>query len=98
MVGIFTERDYARNVALAGKSSKQISIGEVMVKNVMYVSPMHTVDQCMALMTNKRARHLPVLEDDKLIGLVSIGDVVKQIISDQEITIRELEKYIQGSY
>ncbi len=98
LVGIFSERDYARNVFLKGKSSKGTLIGEVMVSNVIYVTLGDNVDQCMALMTEKRIRHLPVLEDEQLVGMVSIGDVVKQIISEQEFTIRELEKYIQGSY
>lgn len=99
LVGIFSERDYARNVFLKGKSSKGTSIGEVMVRNVIYVTLGDDVEQCMALMTEKRIRHLPVLENErKLVGVVSIGDVVKQIISEQEFTIRELEKYIQGSY
>ncbi len=98
LVGIFSERDYARSVILKGKSSKQTLVADVMVSNVVYVTPLDTVDNCMALMTEKRVRHLPVLEDEKLIGLVSIGDVVKQIISEQEVKIRELENYIQGSY
>lgn len=98
LVGIFSERDYARSVVLKGKSSKQTLVGDVMASNVVYVTPLDTVENCMALMTEKRVRHLPVLEDERLIGLVSIGDVVKQIISEQEIKIRELENYIQGSY
>jgi CBS domain-containing protein len=98
LVGIFSERDYARNVFLKGKSSKGTSIGEVMVRNVIYVTLGDDVESCMALMTDKRIRHLPVLENEQLVGVVSIGDVVKQIISEQEFAIRELEKYIQGSY
>jgi CBS domain-containing protein len=97
-VGIFSERDYARKVILKGKSSKEITVGELMVRDVFYVSPENTLDECMVIMTEKRIRHLPVLEEDRLIGLISIGDVVKQIISDQEFKIRELEKYIQGGY
>lgn len=97
-VGIFSERDYARKVILKGKSSKEITVGELMVKDVFYVSPEDSLDECMVIMTEKRIRHLPVLEENRLIGLISIGDVVKQIISDQEFKIRELEKYIQGSY
>ena len=83
LIGIFSERDYARKVILKGKSSREITVGELMVKDVIYVSPEDTLGQCMALMTDKRVRHLPVLEDSKLAGLISIGDVVKQIISDQ---------------
>ena len=98
LVGIFSERDYARNVFLKGKSSKGTLIGEVMSRNVIYVTLGDDVASCMALMTDKRIRHLPVLENEQLVGVVSIGDVVKQIISEQEFTIRELEKYIQGSY
>ncbi len=98
LVGIFSERDYARNVFLKGKSSKGTLIGEVMVRNVIYVTLGDDVESCMALMTDKRIRHLPVLENEQLVGVVSIGDVVKQIISEQEFAIRELEKYIQGSY
>ncbi|MGH8550405.1 MAG: CBS domain-containing protein [Methylococcales bacterium] len=97
-VGIFSERDYARKVILKGKSSKEITVGELMVKDVFYVSPEDSLEECMVIMTEKRIRHLPVLEENQLIGLISIGDVVKQIISDQEFKIRELEKYIQGSY
>ena len=98
LVGIFSERDYARNVILKGKSSMQTLIRDVMVSNVVYVTPVDSVANCMALMTQKRVRHLPVMENKKLVGIVSIGDVVKQIISEQEFKIRELEKYITGSY
>lgn len=98
MQGIFSERDYARGIALKGKSSKKTSVGELMTKNVIYVAPDDRIKECMALMTSKRVRHLPVYQDGELIGIVSIGDLVKQIISDQEFTIRELEKYITGSY
>lgn len=98
LVGIFTERDYARKVILQGKSSRSCIVGDTMVRDVIYVSPSNRIDECMALMTEKRVRHLPVLEEGGLVGIVSIGDVVKQIISEQEFTIRELEKYIQGGY
>lgn len=97
-VGIFSERDYARKVMLKGKSSKDVTVRDLMVRDIIYVSPDYSLDQCMALMTDKRVRHLPVLEDNRLVGMISIGDVVKHIISEQEFTIRELEKYIQGSY
>ncbi|MGH8559998.1 MAG: CBS domain-containing protein [Methylococcales bacterium] len=97
-VGIFSERDYARKVMLKGKSSKSITVGELMVRDIYYVSPEDSLDECMVIMTEKRIRHIPVLEDNRLVGLISIGDVVKQIISEQEFRIRELEKYIQGSY
>jgi len=98
LVGIFSERGYARKVILKGKSSKHTPIGELMVTSVIYVTLDNTIEDCMALITDKRTRHLPVLEDDELIGIISIGDVVKQVISEQEFTIRELEKYIKGSY
>lgn len=97
-VGIFSERDYARKVMLKGKSSKEITIGELMVRDIYYVSPEDSLDECMVIMTEKRIRHIPVIEDNHLVGLISIGDVVKQIISEQQFKIRELEKYIQGSY
>ncbi|MCI0652907.1 MAG: CBS domain-containing protein [Methylococcaceae bacterium] len=97
-VGIFSERDYARKVILKGKSSREITVGELMVKDVFYVSPEDSLNECMVIMTEKRIRHLPVLEENQLVGMISIGDVVKQIISEQEFKIRELEKYIQGSY
>ncbi|MEI6083369.1 MAG: CBS domain-containing protein [Verrucomicrobiota bacterium] len=98
IVGIFTERDYARKVILKGKTSKTVTVGELMTTEVLYVSPDDTVENCMALMTDKRARHLPVLAAGKLVGLISIGDVVKAIISDREIMIRELERYITGGH
>lgn len=98
IVGIFTERDYARKVILKGRTSKIVTVGELMTTEVLYVSPEDTIDNCMALMTEKRARHLPVLENGKLIGLISIGDVVKAVISDREILIRELERYITGGH
>ena len=97
-IGIFTERDYARKVVLKGKSSKTATVGELMTTEVLYVNPDDTIENCMALMTEKRARHLTVLENGKLAGVVSIGDVVKAIISDREFTIRELERYITGGH
>jgi CBS domain-containing protein len=98
VIGMFTERDYARKVILHGKSSKTTNVGELMTKDVLFVSPDDTIENCMALMTDKRLRHLPVLENGKLAGIVSIGDVVKQIIADREFTVRELERYITGGY
>lgn len=98
VVGIFSERDYARKVILHGKSSMNTSVGELMVKQVYYVSPENTIEDCMSLMTEKRVRHLPVLKDKELVGLISIGDVVNQVIKHQKFKIRELEKYITGGY
>jgi CBS domain-containing protein len=97
-VGIFTERDYARKLILKGKSSKTTTVRELMTVEVLYVEPRNSIEDCMQLMTNKRVRHLPVLAEGELIGIVTIGDVVKQLISDQESTIAQLEKYIQGGY
>jgi CBS domain-containing protein len=97
-VGIFTERDYARKLILKGKSSKTTTVSELMTVEVLYVEPRNSIEDCMQLMTNKRVRHLPVLAEGELIGIVTIGDVVKQLISDQESTIAQLEKYIQGGY
>ncbi|MCK4304993.1 MAG: CBS domain-containing protein [Candidatus Eisenbacteria sp.] len=97
VVGVFSERDYARKVVLEGKSSKTVPVSDLMTKRIIFVGPEETIDTCMKLMTAKRIRHLPVLDDGRLIGLVSVGDVVKRIISDQEFTIQELEKYITGS-
>ena len=98
LVGIFSERDYARKVILKGRSSKVALVGELMTSKLYCVSLSDTLDTCMTLITNQRTRHLPVLEDGQLMGIVSIGDVVKQIISGHETTIRELEKYILGGY
>ncbi len=93
-VGLFTERDYARQVILKGKASKDTPVREVMTSRVVYVRPEQTIDDCMALMTDKRVRHLPVIDGDRLCGLVSIGDVVKAIISDKQFIIEQLENYI----
>ena len=98
IVGIFTERDYARKVVLKGKTSKTATVGELMTTEVLYVAPDDTIENCMALMTDKRARHLPVMDNGELLGVVSIGDVVKAIISDREFMIRELERYITGGH
>ena len=96
LVGIVTERDYARKVILEGKSSKNSSVAEVMTTRVLCVSPERTVDECMALMTDKRARHLPVLDHKRVIGVVSIGDLVKALISEQQVLIDQLQHYISG--
>lgn len=96
LVGIFSERDYARKVILKDKSSKNTSVGELMTREVFYIDAKSTLEESMALMTAKRIRHLPVLKNNRLIGIVTLGDVVRQIISDQQFAIRELEKYITG--
>jgi CBS domain-containing protein len=96
LVGILTERDYARKVVLAGRSSKDSQVGDVMTSRVVCVAPERSVDECMALMTDKRVRHLPVLDHKRVVGLVSIGDLVKATIADQEFTIAQLQSYITG--
>lgn len=94
LVGIISERDYARKVILHGKSSKEIHVSDIMTGKIVYVSTAQTVDECMALMTDKRIRHLPVYEDNQLVGVVSIGDLVKEAISEREYIIKQLESYI----
>jgi CBS domain-containing protein len=92
--GILSERDYARRVVLHGKMSKETPVAEVMTTNVICVDPGWTADQCMALMTEKRVRHLPVLEDGRLVGVISIGDVVRAVVDEQKFTITSLERYM----
>lgn len=98
LVGIFSERDYARKVILKGRASKDTTVSELMTQTVFYVCPENTLEDCMALMTSKQIRHLPVLDHDRLAGIITLGDVVKRIISEQEFTIKELEKYVKGDY
>ena len=98
LTGIFSERDYARKVILKGKSSKETPVGELMTKKVFYMDPQKTINDCMAMMTAKRIRHVPVIEDNQVMGIITIGDVVNQIISEQEVTINHLENYITGSH
>ncbi len=94
VVGMFTERDYARKVILKGKSSKTTPVSELMTKEVLCVDPGTSVEDCMALMTEKCVRHLPVMENKQLVGVVTVGDVVKQLIADQKFKIQELERYV----
>lgn len=96
VVGIITERDYARKVVLLERSSQATPVSDIMTANVMYVQPSQTSSECMRLMTEKRLRHLPVMDNGKLVGLLSIGDLVKGVISDQQETIDQLEQYIRG--
>ncbi|MFM0504014.1 CBS domain-containing protein [Paraburkholderia caffeinilytica] len=96
IAGIITERDYARKVVLMDRSSKATPVRDIMSKAVRFVRPDQTTDDCMALMTERRMRHLPVIENDRLVGMVSIGDLVKNIIAEQQFTIQQLEFYIHG--
>ncbi|MEW6599348.1 MAG: CBS domain-containing protein [Nitrospirota bacterium] len=96
-VGLFSERDYARKVILKGKSSKETTVGELMTKEVYSITPDKTVEEAMALMTTIHCRHMPVFENNQLIGVVTIGDIVNAIINEQQVKIQDLEKYITGS-
>ena len=97
IVGIITERDYARNVFLKGRASPQTLVGEIMGRDVVCVEPDKAIEECMAIMTANRVRHLPVVSDGEILGIVSIGDLVKSIISDREFVIEQLEHYISGA-
>lgn len=96
VVGIFSERDYARKIILVGKSSRETPVRDVMTSRVVYARPDLTLEECLALMTDKRIRHLPVMKDDEVVGVVSIGDLVKGIIDEQRFIIGQLESYVSG--
>ena len=96
LIGMLSERDYARKVILKGLSSPQTKVREIMTDTIFYARPEQTVEECMAVVTEKRCRHLPVLDDDKLVGLVSIGDLVKASIAEKEFIIEQLENYIKA--
>jgi CBS domain-containing protein len=96
VVGIMSERDYARKVILHGRSSREIRVREIMTSEIYFVRPAQDIQECMAQMTDKRVRHLPALENDRLVGIISIGDVVKALIAEHESTIKHLEDYITG--
>jgi CBS domain-containing protein len=97
IAGVFSERDYARKITLRNLTSRKTPVADVMTRNVVFVPTTRTIDECMALMTDKRIRHLPVLEGPKLIGVLSIGDVVKAVIAEKDFIIEQIEQYISGS-
>lgn len=96
VVGIFSERDYARKIILHGKSSRETTVREIMTDRVVYANPEMTLDECLAVMTDKRIRHLPIMRENELLGVVSIGDLVKGIIDEQRFVINQLESYVSG--
>ncbi|MCU7840316.1 MAG: CBS domain-containing protein [Candidatus Thiodiazotropha sp. (ex Troendleina suluensis)] len=96
VAGLFSERDYARNIILKGRTSKETRVEEIMTRHVIVVKPQQSVEECMAIMTEKRVRHLPVMQDEKLVGIISIGDLVKAIIEEQQFVIEQLVSYING--
>ena len=96
LLGIFSERDYARKIVLRGKFSRETPVEDIMSKKVAYVRPEQTIEACMALMTEKHIRHLPVMDNSNVVGIISIGDVVKAIISEQKFEIKQLETYVTG--
>jgi CBS domain-containing protein len=95
-VGIFTERDYARKVVLKGRLSRDVAVGELMSAKVIVIAPDVTLEDCMQIMTARKIRHLPVMEGEQLVGMISIGDVVKHLLADSKFTIQQLERYIVG--
>ena len=97
IVGMLTERDYARKVALAGRSSRDSPVSDIMTTQVVCVAPSRSIDECMGIMTDRRVRHLPVVERKRVLGLISIGDLVKETIADQQYTITQLQRYIVGA-
>lgn len=98
LIGIVSERDYTRKVALKGKTSKELRVHEITSESVLSVTPQHTIEECLRLMTERRVRHLPVLENDRILGIVSIGDLVNWTISAQHVALTQMEDYISGKY
>jgi len=96
IAGIISERDYARKIVLLGRTSPNTRVEEIMSSHVVYTHPDQSIEECMAIMTDRRIRHLPVMEEGKLVGIISIGDLVKTIIAEQKFTIEQLERYISG--